>query len=158
MAKAAAPRASHRTCRRKYVHAPPDEWRAWTDEADSTIISPSRHSRPTTMHTRAAREARPWPKRGGDVSRPPERPAWPERTTWWSRYISSRPPGRHLANPASFEVGPDGPGEVLAPVGVGPVLVERGAGGREQHDVAGLGQPGRRLHRLGHRPGPHDRP
>ena len=118
-------------------------------EADSTMTSPMPHSATTTHERRRCAS-----RRGRGARSPAPAPACDRRrrrrsrrlrrrrpVTAWPRRRRRRGAGAHrrrLAGPAGVNPGraPHAPGEVVAPVGVGPVPVERRARRRQHHGVA----------------------
>src|SRR5438067_12114194 len=120
--------------------------RAWTEDADSTITSPTT-TRAVITAARSTKTA------GGLLERGFARVALSG-----PRRVRTR--GRARTRSVAAGMGllgeslGDGAAEVVAPFGVGPVPVERGAARREHDAVAGLGGigggPDGRVHRRGH--------
>src|SRR5690606_36248491 len=130
------PTTAHRAWRLKLYQVVPCSFRSVTDEAEITITRPNR--------TRTA--TRPRIANVGEFRLPRRRrPAgWRRRdSARWSTPSGGRvvvvamsvPPSRSGRLRCRWGQGADGAGEVVAPLAVGRVPVERGAARRQQHGV-----------------------
>src|SRR5437773_4667178 len=137
----------------KTTHELPKVRRAGTDDADSTITSPTT-TRAATSAARSTNTAGERRLAGGRVRPPPSEKGRRVLVRVRVRARVRSAVGTGLLR----KQGVHSAAEVVPAFRVRAVPVEGGAAGRQQHAVTGRGQNGRRPHGLVHRAGTRHRP